>query len=368
MIYAFLALLTYPVVRLLSLLKPKSGRKAFLVFQTAKIGDMICTTPVFREIKKAHPNAKLGVVINPVATAVLKYNPRIDEIIELPPGGLKGLFKKLAFARLLYKKGYTDALILLPNAANILSAYWAAIPKRVCIYPESAGGTLKSLMRLNTATVPHGEKTSLETYLKALGQFSIQSRSIDKEVYSAPEAENKATAFLAGKGPFIGIIPSTANALKNWGEENFVALSKRLLEETNATVVFAGAKEDGEISAGLTALYGKERVLNACGSFSLAEAPALIKKLSLAIGVDTGLIYMADALDVPVVDIAGPCDMKNQRPMGKNSFIVQKKELVCVPCSHTFQTPYKCRYNHRKCVTGITVDEVFACALKALRH
>jgi ADP-heptose:LPS heptosyltransferase len=122
------------------------------------------------------------------------------------------------------------------------------------------------------------------------------------------------------------------------------------------------------MSALLMALYGKGRVLNACGSFSIAEAPALMKKLSLAIGVDTGLIYMADALGVPVIDIAGPCNMKNQRPMGKNSFIVQKKDMVCVPCSHTFKTPYKCRYNHRKCVTGITVDEVFACALKALQH
>lgn len=355
-----MALLTYPFVFLLSRLRPKRAEKSFLVFQTAKVGDMICTTPVFREIKRAHPKAKLGVVINPVTAAILKHNPHVDEIIEVPRPGLKGLSKKLSFAYALYKKGYSSALILLPNAANILSAYWAAIPTRVAVRPEFAGLTLKSLLFLNTAAVRHGnEKTSLETYLDALRPLGITARSIDKEVYTTAEAEKKAAGYLNGKGPFIGVTPSTANALKSWGEENFLKLSEKILMNTDGVIVFIGAKEDGRAADELIHRQGKERVINACAGFSLVEAPALIKRLSVVIGVDTGLIYMADALGVPVVDIAGPCDMANQRPMGKKSFIVQKKDLDCVPCSHTFKTPYECAKGHRKCVTGITVDEVF---------
>ena len=52
-----------------------------VVFQTAKIGDMIATSPVFREIKKALPGVRLAVVAEPVAAPLLEYNPHIDEFI-----------------------------------------------------------------------------------------------------------------------------------------------------------------------------------------------------------------------------------------------------------------------------------------------
>jgi len=94
------------------------------------------------------------------------------------------------------------------------------------------------------------------------------------------------------------------------------------------------------------------------GNFNLAELPALIERLSFFIGVDTGIIYMADALNIPLVDIAGPSDMEDQRPTGKKVVIIQRN-LSCVPCSHSFKAPYSCRYGHKECITSITVEEVF---------
>src|SRR3990167_9452485 len=111
------------------------------------------------------------------------------------------------------------------------------------------------------------------------------------------------------------------------------------------------------MSAGSSSRFKAPQSL--CGAFNLEELPAAIKRLSLVIGADTGLIYMADALNVPVVDIAGPCNMNDQRPTGKDAVIIQKKDIDCVPCSHTFKTPYECRYGHRECITGISANEAF---------
>ncbi len=258
----------------------------------------------------------------------------------------------------------------MPNATNILAPFWAMIPKRVAVYPDYLGGTLKRLLRLSTHIEYHiYPRTALETYLRSLRHLGVGFSSLNKEVYASPDAEAKVAPYVAmmDGSQAVGIALGTGNAMKDWGKENFLRLASRIVNETPHSVVFLGSEKEQAAGEALRAsLHSDKRVLNLSGAFSLEDAPAVIKRLSLVIGVDTGLIYMADALNVPVVDIAGPCDTADQRPMGANALIVRKNDLACIPCSHTFSVPYECWHKHRRCITEITVDEVFKAGLKAL--
>ncbi len=360
MIYALIAYLTYPVVYLLSHLK-RAEPYSVLVFQTAKIGDLICTTPVFREIKRARPEARLGVVVDPVTRPVVEHNPHVDEVVEFPVNDKKGLFKKLRFAAKLFKRRYATALVLMPDTANIVASFWAMIPERVFVLPDNAGTTLKALMLLSTAVERHKRgRTSMETFLSCLGRLGIKEWSRDKEVYSSPGSQEKAEEALSGLKSPVGLVLGTGNVLKDWGEENFSALAERIIDETDSTVVLLGSGADAERAERMIKrIDASGRLKNLAGRFSLDEMPEIIKRLSAVVGVDTGLIYMADALGVPLVNIAGPSDMEDQRPTGERSTIIQNRALACVPCSHTFDTPYECREGHRRCVVDITADEVF---------
>ena len=360
MLYVILAYISYPFVRLASRFFC-NGSDSILVFQTAKIGDMICTTPVFREIKRAHPGIRIGVVADPVTAPLLKFNPHIDEIIEFKKEWKHGLGGKLAFARELRARRFSAALILMPNTTNILAALWSMTPKRVAIHPDYAGRTQRRLLRLSTALEYHQRPgMAMETYLKSLRHFGVKGYGTDKEVYGAPGSQT-ASGYLKGSGLFAGVILGTGNDLKDWGTDNFIGLVRLILEKTGvrAVVLLGSDKERDKAALVIDKTGGHGRVVDLCGRFGLSEMPEVLKKMSVVIGVDTGLVYMADALGVPVVDIAGPCDMDDQRPTGKRSFIIQKKDLPCVPCSHTFKAPYECRYGHRECVKGITVEEVF---------
>jgi len=53
--------------------------------------------------------------------------------------------------------------------------------------------------------------------------------------------------------------------------------------------------------------------------FTLEELPSLTKRLNLYIAVDTGPIYIAHALKVPLIDICGPCDPREQPPLDEQS-------------------------------------------------
>ena len=346
----------------------KGQGASFLVFQTAKIGDMICTTPVFREIKAAYPGSRIGVVADSTSAIVLKNNPHVDEIIRVENKRLKGFIGKLKLALAVRRKRYDTALILAPNVANILGAFWGGIPKRVVVCPDYTGGTLKEALALNTDFEYHvAPRMVMETYLAALRHIGINTKRGDKEVYVQPDAEAKYEDAL--KGPAIGLVLSAGNPFKQWGAEKFVSLAKKLLDATGHTVVMLGYERDRGAVVGLSAtIKPDQRVLNYCGATALEELPSVVKRLKLLIGVDTGLIYMADAFGVPVVDIAGPCDMNDQRPTGRFVRIISRNEMECVPCSHAFRAPYECSLGHRRCIEGISVEDVFRAAMNLLKE
>lgn len=189
--------------------------------------------------------------------------------------------------------------------------------------------------------------------------IGIESNNISKEVYKSKTAENKARQLFGElKEPLIGIAVSSGNKLKELGSEKIMQLAQILLDTPDISVVLIGTSEDRAAASMIVDSLGKrESIVDATGKLSLGELPALIERLSLFVGVDTGIVYMADALSVPVIDIAGPSDMEDQRPTGAKSRILQKK-IQCVPCSHAFHAPYACMQNTRECLQLMSVREI----------
>src|SRR3989339_2148645 len=60
--------------------KIKSPKK-IAIMQTAKLGDMICTTPMFRAVKEKYPESRLFVIGNKTNKDVLGGNHDVDEYL-----------------------------------------------------------------------------------------------------------------------------------------------------------------------------------------------------------------------------------------------------------------------------------------------
>ncbi|MBI3397810.1 MAG: glycosyltransferase family 9 protein [Deltaproteobacteria bacterium] len=406
-----------------SFLQKQAGER-ILIIQTAKIGDLICSTPVFRAVKKKYPDAHLSVLVNPVAGKLLEYNPYINEIISLDNGFYKGFAGKMRLAKMFRNGRYDIVVSLNPNVPFTLAMLWGLVPVRVSVMPDPrlkpAGTSFSGITyRLASMFSTHLEKhirgrLVVETYMEMLKAIGINDNDISKDVFKSPDADSRVKRFLnetvisrqlikkdenlspspthpsdgcpappikggdtsrfpsplvgegQGEGGLVGLAVTSGNRLKEWGAENISALTDKLITELGVKIILIGSEKDSDVSDKiLTMVEKKNMVVNAVGRLSLSELPALIERLSFFVGVDTGVIYMADALNIPLVDIAGPSDMEDQRPTGKKVFIIQKK-LSCVPCSHTFKAPYNCRYGHRKCITDITIEEVFEGVSKLL--
>ena len=368
MIYVILTYLFSPLIYLLIAIRKKKAISRILITQTAKIGDLICSTPVFREVKKKYPEAYIAVMANSATRELLEYNPNIDEIITVKNTDYKGLSGKLRLSDLIRRGKYDAGICLNPNIPFAIALFWGLVPIRLSVMPDFSGFTFKLASVFFTYFEKHVRgKMVIETYMQMLKAIGISSNDISKEVYKSKDADSKAEQII-GKinKPFIGIAVSSGNKLKELGTDKIASIINMILNDIDAYVILIGSEQ--EIKTGdivLETVKKKDRVINAAGKLHLKELPELIEKLSLFVGVDTGITYMADALSIPLIDIAGPSDMKDQRPTGKNALIIQKSDLPCVPCSHTFKSPYYCKINTRGCVESVTADEIFK-EIKAL--
>jgi ADP-heptose:LPS heptosyltransferase len=364
-LYIILTYLFSPIIYLLLSFKKKAVKR-ILIIQTAKIGDLICSTPVFRAIRKRYPDAHLTAMVSPVTKELLENNPNVDKIIPIKNTDLKGFSGKWRLSGLIRKGRYDIAIALNPNVPFAIALFWGLVPVRLSIMPNFSGITFRLASLFYTYLEKHiSGRLITETYIQMLKNIGIESTNISKEVYKSDTADTKAEQIL-GKidKPLIGIAVSSGNKLKELGAEKIAKITDLLLGNFDACIVLIGSIYDTDVANRVLDLAIKKyKVINTTGRLDLNELPALIERLSLFIGVDTGITYMADALSVPIIHLAGPIDTSEQRPIGEKVFIIQNK-LSCLPCTYVFKAAYTCKMNTRECIKMIKIEEIVDAAKK----
>lgn len=365
MIFVLISILLAPLFKRIA--APSPAR--IVVVQTAKIGDFVCTTPLIRTLKRAFPAARISLIANPAVLGLAAELPFIDEIIESPPDSTKGFRGKLEWIRKLRGKNFDMAFCCNGGIAwpGILAL--AGIPIRIGLTPNFLGKSSALAQRLWTAKAAHsGDQLIGTTYAEMLSLAGVGPYEAKKEVRAARGALEKVRALLDqqnhGESPlYIGLAISSANKLKELGLPLLTAICRGLLDKLpDATLIFLGTRADQDEATQISDFLpttDRPRLINSCGLLSLAEIPGLIAELDVFVGVDSGLTYIAEAVETPLVSIAGPCNMRETRPTNTHAVIVQHP-LPCCPCAHIFRAPYTCHLGTRACIKGITADEVVA--------
>ncbi|MEW5782578.1 MAG: glycosyltransferase family 9 protein [Pseudomonadota bacterium] len=356
MFWLILTWIASPVLWLACRIKQHQKPKRILVVQTAKIGDFVNTTPVFRALRKHIPYAHVTALIHSINLPLAQHLDSIDEVVTLPANGFRGWQGKIWFYRLLRRR-FDSILVLSPNLATYLVPLWACIPRRISLLPDRRIG----IARLAWPFLSHGiqhlhGRLFRETALHALSGLGIevtpQVLAMRNEVPAPPiHAQQKAAKIRQdGLGQYIGLGISAGNPMKSLPTTSLLELAAAILAATDATLVLIGTKRDRQTATDLQSKLVGERVINTTGEWRLEELAALLSTLDAYIGVDSGVTYLADALDVPVIDIMGPADAEDQRPLGPNSIII-KPDAQCAPCSHAFDSPYVCHNKSRICLS-----------------
>lgn len=345
--------------------------QSILVIQTAKIGDAICTSPLLRELRRALPAAHITVLCAPLTAPLFRNNPQVNDVLAIDMAELKGLAGKWRLARALRRASHDVAICCNAGAAWPVVLAWAGIARRIGLIPNYAGRTTALAGYLWTASAPHRSgRLVMETWFDMLRLLEVEPGSLDKEVFASAAAPGKVAARVPAGVALVGIAVSAGNKLKELGCDKLTAVVAELLTVRPADhVVLLGTAADRDAARFITATLPPElraRVIDTTGAFGLDELPALIARLSLFVGVDSGLTYMADALGIALVSVAGPADMADARPLGAQAVII-RRDLPCAPCSHYFLAPYDCRIGTRACIAEVGAGEIVTAGLQLLR-
>ncbi len=126
----------------------------------------------------------------------------------------------------------------------------------------------------------------------------------------------------------------TTWSTKFWFEEGWVALGRVLLDNNLGSSILLSWGNEAEKTAArsiATAIGSGARVID---RQSLKGFAALLKKVDLVIGGDTGPVHIAAAVDTPTVSLYRSSDGKRSGPRGKSHAIVQSP-LHCAACFRT---------------------------------
>lgn len=368
MIYILLTWLLAPIWWPISLLRkwwcPQPQR--ILIAEIAGIGDVVCSTAVFKAVRAQFPQAHIALMVDSIVEDLAVLDPNIDELIVFKAAHQRGFGGRLALARTLVR--FDTMLCLIPSAAQLTAASWAAVPRRYSVLPDIPVKSYTCLAPLMTHVQLHQSDTSfVGTQLAMLAPLGVHGNVADKHLVVTSAASDAANQLLSGQGcTWIGIAIGSGQGIKAIRAELLADLIVKLLKDRSLGVVLIGGAKETSLAIQLTSGQA-ERLVNAVGKISLAHLPGLIKKLAVLVGVDSGVTYMADALSVPLVYLPGPANIKDQSP-NRSRKITLQRQLTCAPCSRVFVTPSCCVANEHACIDSFSADEIFTAIDQLLKE
>ena len=370
MIYLLLTWLVAPVLWLRLALCGRPAPYRVLVIQTAKIGDFVATTPVFRALRQRRPDAEIVALLHPVNLPLARGLKSIDRIVALPEGGFRAWAGKRWLYRLL-RGGFDAVIVLSPNLSTYLVPFWAGVPTRISVLPDRRQGST----RLAWPFLSHGEphlagRLFRETALRSLGGLGLAvdddllATASEVSVTDVPDNLPQILPQKAAGEPLVGLGLGAGNRMKALSADQWVVMARQVLAIPGVRLVLIGTADDRETAQALLRQLPPARILDTTGLFTLSQLPAVLVRLDCFVGVDSGATYLADAVGVPVVDFMGPADAGDQRPLGSAAAVIRSAE-PCAPCSHAFDAPYRCRLGTRACIANAPVVAL-AAAVKAI--
>src|SRR5258705_1967279 len=337
--------------------------KRVVVRGTNWVGDSVMTVPALRALRRLMPRAEITLVTRPSAEGIFTKADFIDDLLIYDRQSISSVVRQTSE----WRRRSFDLAVLFQNPFEAaLIPCLARVPFRLGYATQG-----RQLLLTNPVPLPEWRATRHEVfyylYLVAalertlLGPNSVCDNEPDSSLNLSKASKAQAFALMrsfrvAENKIVVAICPGSINSrAKRWPAERYASLADRLIEESRAEVLLIGSREESDVSAAVTSrMRNKPIVLT--GKTSLAEVTAMLGLIDLLVTNDTGPAHIAAALGSPTLVVFGPTNPLTTRPFSPAAEILRKPP-DCAPCMLR-----DCPIDHR-CMTAITVDEVFDRAL-----
>lgn len=290
-------------------LSKDSEPKRILVVSQTNIGDAVLTCPVIDILRRDFPKAKIDIVTGPKAVSLFNDNPDFTAKVfdKLAP-----LQKKFDWFLDLFRMHY-DCVVDLRHTALalfLLPRYATPVITRGSFKGHKKDAHLNRLRQVYAFDNASSR------------QYAVVTTKEDERFF-----EKELSPGLGGQG-FVLIAPGSADSAKRWHAKGFAELADHL--SAAHKVIFVGDAKDAMIVDDIQGRMSSSS-MSLAGKINLRQLAFVLKKCSLVITHDSGVMHLASYFNVPLVALWGPTDINKYAPWGSRSEVVRRNEN-CLRC------------------------------------
>ncbi|OOP56089.1 MAG: lipopolysaccharide heptosyltransferase II [Candidatus Brocadia carolinensis] len=345
-----------------------------LVVRLGAMGDIVHVMPAIKNLRRVFPAAYIAWLVEDKVKDLVEALPEIDEVIVFPRKKWQTAIRyphkyfKIAaelrmFLRKLREREYDVAFDFHGNFKSGLLTYLSNAGTRVGF----SKGYCKegNFIFTNVRIQPQQKKMHrIYKYFSLLEGMGIKA-CYQRPLFSISDNDRYYVDDFISQNhlhekPIAIIHPGTSmfGKFKRWSPENYAALADRLIKEMNYSVVFTWGEPEHKLVKHILSLMQYHATI-ACRTASVKQLIALLQRVHLFIGGDTGPTHLASCMGIPTIAIFGPKDPSLYAPYGDNALVV-RKDMPCSPCE-------KRTCDHVTCVSSITPDDVFQAVLELMK-
>lgn len=319
-----------------------------LVIQTAFLGDVILASPIWENLHRIYPKAKIDVVVKKGNESLLNAHPFIEEVFIFDK---QHKFKNLlGLGKTLREKKY-DLVINLQRFAS------SGILTLLAGGKESRGFKKNPLSIFYSKRFAHELKANwheVDRNLQLIADL-IDTPIRRPQLYPSQFDQDKVKALQ--NNAYYCLAPTSVWFTKQAPEQIWLQLIEKI-KHTNATIYLLGAPSDqAHLEQLKNKVHEKTNIINLAGELSLLQSAALMAGAQRNFVNDSGPLHLASATNAPVT--AFFCSTVPEfgfGPLSDNAQLIEVQNLACRPCGlHGYKS---CPKGHFKCGFDLVVPTV----------
>ncbi len=336
-----------------------------LIVKTSALGDIVNSLPVLDYLHQAVSGVTIDWVVEEPFREVLEGNPLIDRLHIVRTKAWRR--KPLAGATLreiaavkgaLRGRGYDFVFDIQGNLKSGLVCWLAGGANVVGFASEDLQELVNLLFTTRQVPLRAFDRHVTEKYLRVvsapLGK-DFRQMAIRSDIYTGREDDAAADALMATLSDgFVFLFHSgTTWQTKFWSIERWVELGRRVLDTFPDTTVLLSWGNEVERAMALQIAAGIGTGVRVMDRYGLKGFTAILKRVDLVIGGDTGPVHIAAAVGTPTVSFYRSSDGRSSGPRGERHVVIQSP-LSCTRCFKT-----RCDRD-AECRNSVTVEAVLS--------
>jgi lipopolysaccharide heptosyltransferase II len=300
-----------------------------LVVNVNWLGDVIFSIPVFKNLRKQYPHARICCLAWPSVKEILQCVPEIDEVFVYDEKGKdRSLWGKVLLVQRIRQQKFDAVFLLHGSWSRAFLMFLAGIAVRV-------GYAGKGKEKILTHVVkPLNDQThKADIYLNVIKAFGLKIDDKISTLCIAQETKEEVAEILSRKGiagneAFVVVHTSGNWDLKRWPKENWASLIRILTNDLGIKVVISeGPKE--VVWAQEIARRSAVNPIVLAGETNLRQLFALLEKASIVISADSGPLHIASCVSKNIIGLYGPTMPWTTGPRGLARSVILHKQVGC---------------------------------------